>query len=308
MIIKEIIPGINLSFLMNTDNYFNKDLPIIQTDTGMFVFRGQAKKALCLTNFFRNYNDKPPHSHEFFEIELCMKGRATHHMSDKTKTMLPGTAMFIPPNQVHSYTIQSEYADIFTLMFIPYLLNSRLDALLHSEMDDKELTDLHIPPLDFKRIITLCSAASNTFYYTEDVEGFRQIFRVILDMIYDVYMQSFNESQSETPFVAKIDKYINNHLYRKITVEEIAKHMCMETKYTSAKYSKLKGQTIVDYINHQRVDAAKMLLASTDLKIIDVSNKCGIENIAYFNRIFKKITGVTPSAFRKNCSLYHDIA
>ncbi len=57
--------------------------------------------------------------------------------------------------------------------------------------------------------------------------------------------------------------------------------------------------TYTDFINKKRVENAKKLLASTSLQIQTVAQHCGILDVNYFTKLFKKYTGMTPGKFRE---------
>ena len=58
--------------------------------------------------------------------------------------------------------------------------------------------------------------------------------------------------------------------------------------------------TCVEYINEYRLNIATHLLKESDYPIGVISEKCGISNVSYFNRIFKKAFDMTPKDYRKN--------
>jgi len=55
----------------------------------------------------------------------------------------------------------------------------------------------------------------------------------------------------------------------------------------------------VNYINARRIDRACILLRETDLPVIEICHRVGFENLSHFNRQFRKLRGVTPTAFRR---------
>ena len=57
---------------------------------------------------------------------------------------------------------------------------------------------------------------------------------------------------------------------------------------------------IVDYINEYRLNIATNLLETTDMSIREIAVKVGVNNISYFNKIFKKKFNLTPKEYRKN--------
>lgn len=58
--------------------------------------------------------------------------------------------------------------------------------------------------------------------------------------------------------------------------------------------------TVWDYINIKRIDKALSLLANSNENVLTVATKSGFNNSANFNRIFKKITGLTPKEYRQS--------
>ncbi len=56
--------------------------------------------------------------------------------------------------------------------------------------------------------------------------------------------------------------------------------------------------TFTEFVNHYRIDKAKKLLR-LDNNITETCYQCGFESISYFNKVFKKVTGENPLAFKK---------
>lgn len=69
--------------------------------------------------------------------------------------------------------------------------------------------------------------------------------------------------------------------------------------YLSRLVKQSTGRSVGAWIDIVRIQRAKRLLSSTDLPVIDVAASIGVEDQSYFSRLFKKETGMTPSAFRK---------
>lgn len=69
--------------------------------------------------------------------------------------------------------------------------------------------------------------------------------------------------------------------------------------YLSRLVKNSTGRTVGDWIEIVRIQRAKRLLSSTSLSVIDIAASIGVEDQSYFSRLFKKETGLTPSAFRK---------
>ncbi len=93
-------------------------------------------------------------------------------------------------------------------------------------------------------------------------------------------------------------EYICAHIGEHLTLESIAETACMSRTYYCSVFKTLNGITPWEYVNIKRIDSARALLRDTDSLILDIAMRCGFNNSANFNRIFKKTTGLTPQQYR----------
>lgn len=97
----------------------------------------------------------------------------------------------------------------------------------------------------------------------------------------------------------KILTYLQEHFAEKISIEDMAEQLGMNTEYFCRYFKKLTGKTPTGYLNELRIEKAAQLLIDTDRKIIDIALACGYENMGYFIRRFNAQKGMTPSSYRK---------
>lgn len=95
--------------------------------------------------------------------------------------------------------------------------------------------------------------------------------------------------------IAQIDADINGELGLKI----LADQQGINPSYLSTMFHKETGQTLTDYINQHRIQLAVQLLNGSDLQIQMVAQHCGIPDVNYFTKVFKKYVGKTPKQFRQ---------
>lgn len=95
-----------------------------------------------------------------------------------------------------------------------------------------------------------------------------------------------------------IIEYINNHLYDQIVIEDICKMFDVSSRYLRKKFLEATGYNINSYITVARINHAKELLSLSDLSITQISYQTGFSSSQYFNRVFKKETGYTPTEYR----------
>lgn len=99
--------------------------------------------------------------------------------------------------------------------------------------------------------------------------------------------------------INKAIEFINKNLSRNITLEEVANHVYLSHYYFSRLFKKELGISFVSFLNKQRIEQAKILLAQTNLSIQKVAYRVGYTQPSYFCKLFKKETGQTPASFRK---------
>ncbi|MBR4525050.1 MAG: helix-turn-helix domain-containing protein [Bacteroidales bacterium] len=83
------------------------------------------------------------------------------------------------------------------------------------------------------------------------------------------------------------------------TIAVYADEAGISENYLSRLVKQSTGRSVGAWIDIVRIQRAKRMLSSTSLSIIDIAASVGVEDQSYFSRLFKKETGVTPSAFRK---------
>jgi two-component system response regulator YesN len=92
--------------------------------------------------------------------------------------------------------------------------------------------------------------------------------------------------------------YINEYYSKELTLNEIANVVNLNPAYFSSLFNNVVNVTFSNYLMCLRIYKAKILLKETNDKIYEIAEEVGYKNSYYFNRIFKKIVGITPVEFR----------
>lgn len=96
----------------------------------------------------------------------------------------------------------------------------------------------------------------------------------------------------------KMRKYIEQNFCKRITLDEMAEELHANRSYLSRLYKSKSGVNLFDDILKKRIEKAKELISSTEMKVYEVSEMVGFEDTGYFSRVFKKYTGISPKEYK----------
>lgn len=97
-----------------------------------------------------------------------------------------------------------------------------------------------------------------------------------------------------------IKKYIEENLFNMdLSLNQMAEDIGYNSNYLSVLVKKIYGIPFQDYINKKRMEKAKILLLSTDMKNYEIAKTIGIEDVNYFLTKFKKYYKITPKQFKQ---------
>lgn len=97
--------------------------------------------------------------------------------------------------------------------------------------------------------------------------------------------------------------YIAKHYHEPITSKHLADLCHVNESYFCRFFKKSFGKTPLSYLNEYRAEKAAVLLKESQKSITEIALETGFENSNYFTRIFRKIKGISPSAFRKTSTI-----
>lgn len=96
--------------------------------------------------------------------------------------------------------------------------------------------------------------------------------------------------------------YLNTHYGEKVTSKQLESMTGLNFDYLNRVFRKLNGRSVFQYLTWVRMNRAKELLATTDMKLWEIAAETGFSDQFYFSRQFKKYTGVPPALFGRSRS------
>jgi len=123
---------------------------------------------------------------------------------------------------------------------------------------------------------------------------------LICQILCELSQSSLAERNEEPEILAtQAAAYIRSHLQDQLSTSVVADAIACNPKYLSRIYHQVYGETLTQSIHKIRIEYAKHSLIETTMTVAEIAHGCGFELTSYFNRIFRRSTGMTPSEFRQ---------
>ena len=107
------------------------------------------------------------------------------------------------------------------------------------------------------------------------------------------------EETAEAPAISRARQFIADHHADEMSLDEVAKSVNMSAFYFCKMFKKATGMTFTDYLARVRVEKVKNLLLNPHKRISEAAFEAGFQSLSQFNRVFRRIAGEAPTAFRE---------
>ena len=134
----------------------------------------------------------------------------------------------------------------------------------------------------------------------EQYEAMIKLLAVFADHLALIGAQLELEAGTEDPhMVTRAKHYIREHFREPISLDEAAQAVNASTRHFCKVFKEATGITFTDYLARVRVEKAKHLLLNPHLRVSEIAFETGFESISQFNRSFRRITGRSPTVYRR---------
>ena len=256
----------------------------------------------------------PMHWHDEMEIIKIIKGKYIVNINLKEYVVEEGDIVILKSCTLHSFKqYENEKMASKTIMFDLSMLNSNVTDACSIKyftpfLDNKVSYPTILKPSDkgYKNIkncidkLFLCYEEKNEFFELQLKSYLFELFYILFKECFEIHDYSTKIKDDTTNDIKAILEYIKINYMNPISIKDLANVVNFSEHYFMRFFKKYMGMTCVDYINEYRLNIATNLLETTDMSIMEIAVKVGVNNISYFNKIFKKKFNLTPKEYRKN--------
>lgn len=253
--------------------------------------------------------DFPIHFHPEFELNFILNGHGVRRIvGDSMEEINDIELVLIGPNLTHGWELhkcKNKEIHEITIQF-------------HNDLFDSKLLGRRI----MKPIKDLFDRSSNGVLFSEKVaeeikprliklskidsiDYFLELISILQDLansrnqrLLSSYTSSFKDFENSDKIKTLYD-FVQENYPNKISLSEVSELVNMSPVSFNRFIKKRTGKTLVEYVNDTRIGYAARYLIEKEYSIAEIANKCGFNNIANFNRVFKNAKNCTPSRFRE---------
>lgn len=273
--------------------------------------------------YHTNFSDLKIHTHDFIEIVYVYDGKGYHIYNNVTYPVSKGELYIINSRTPHCFyptdKSNSEHLVVYNLCFLPEFISSinihlpilveLTDIMLYKSLYPDEI--IYSPDLKLNGSMrTEIEQLYEKMYleFTSKGINYVELLRLslceLLLKIHRFYQQNHASPESAVikyrhQLIPDCIQYLRENYSKKVTIEELSNNFFLSKSYLSSLFKKATGSGVVEYLQHIRIERACELLTNTTLSITEISTQVGYTDYRFFNKSFKKITGVTAHEYRK---------
>ncbi|MCI8387351.1 MAG: AraC family transcriptional regulator [Clostridiales bacterium] len=253
------------------------------------------------------------HHHTELEISLVKEGHGTYTVKDRSFEFKPGDIFLFGTHEEHYITDIDEEILLLNIHFEPRFIwansNEMFDAKYLKIFFDRSYLfenrlDRDNPATEtIRELILGIESEVNSQSAEYELMVKVKLLTILVLLIREYNYVNRSNSYTERANLNKISnamRFLDENITEPLSLDEIAEKANLNKTYFITLFKKLNGVTPWEYITARRIEKSYELLRRGNMNVLEIATLCGFNNASNFNRAFRKVTGVTPSEFRKS--------
>ena len=244
----------------------------------------------------QKYGMYPIHWHDYFELEIIVKGLVKYTYNGTSSTAVPGSSFLLNYYDNHSLEILEE-TEMINIRFKDSFLSEEIKEIiskynnnLHCIFDKKELDYIYSLAKKAESELDFNDIFSNTII--------KNIISEIIIML--IRKRNIDIESKMSNIIQKTIAFILHKYKEDISLSYIASEFGVSQNHLGMIFKKTIGLSFNEYLNNIRLKNACNLLISTDKSIDEIAKESGYNSTEYFIYVFKKYMLTTPAKYRKS--------
>ncbi len=251
------------------------------------------------------------------ELQYIRAGSGAYFIKDRKYLLKENSILIIHKGEVHNYIKGNSSApmDKVYLSFNPSIFRNTQytykKLISHIAECKKNFShQVSFPPEESQRADLIVS--NITSEWENKKLHYREAIVNLLLELFIIIHRSFSsctdtdkriKSSAQDRIISKVIFYIDKNYQKPLNLATLSEHVFRSSYHLSHIFKDVTGFNFKEYLINKRIMKAKNLLESElDIKVISVAEDVGFSNLSTFNRDFKRLTGISPSEYRKFCT------
>ncbi len=284
----------------------------------------QLLNRLPFTFSFSSVGQEDFHYHKEMEMLLVLKGETKCKIHNVLYSLSEGDLLIIDTQDMHR--IFDSSPDVLMLdMYIDLQfytdLYPNIDYMIFACEDYSKTSSLKYHDLQKKVSVLKHHMAEIVLAYINDeantslhMESINNLIFTLVNQFQGFFIEDYkfkadtgSPSDIDLNRLYKIIKYIYLNYNKKITLEDLADIVYLNTFYISHLIKNTSGLSFQNFLNYIRIEYAEKLLVDSQMNLTQISESCGFSSLSYFNKCFKTWYKITPAQYRKQLVRYERI-
>jgi len=255
-------------------------------------------------------------SHDFWEMVYVDKGSVLVRCGEEEITLSQGGIVFHRPDEFHAIRALDSSPNFFVISFVSdspamkyferyrTVLNKDLKPFIASIIRESEMAYV-IPKNDtaYKKLTKKKYAAI----------GAEQLIKTYLEQLLIFLIRNITSERGPSLFpskesmeghiVTEIKRLVEENICEKLHVTDICQNLGYSKSYISRLFSQQTGQSIAAYAANRKIARSKELIRDGNMNFAQISELLAFDNPQYFARVFKRLTGMTPTEFKHSLEI-----
>lgn len=246
----------------------------------------------------------PQYGHvvNFPRLELPLKGIYENQIESGGAAVVirlePGSALFAAPN-CWNLPEWRPGLELLSILFGRNQLGISVISARGRQSANVESKKISLPRAATGPVPAILNALLELQSDGRPAEAFPDLIRALLTCVEELlcHPASLRTSRANV-LLEDIRIYLQSHYQYEINRDSVARHFSITPNHLSRLFQTHGHMTFSSYLTHVRIDRAKHLLGNYNLKLDDISARCGYHDTPYFCHVFKHITRCTPMQYR----------
>ena len=232
---------------------------------------------------------------------LVSEGSCTLQMGENSLLVNPGSALLLGAGDA---VLTAAGAAVPELVGCRFPLSALHELRSVTQQDfarlfvPGEVMVLYGPVLWTRRLRTLLEMMRSAMP-EQDYPGVLYLLLILHYVEQECLAESSAVARPSNETIEQVCAYLAANYRQKFSLTEVAARFYLSPYYLSRLFRRVTGQSIVDYLNNRRIEAAQKLLETTELSISAIAEQTGFASAAHFRRVFREVMDISPLQYRK---------